>query len=301
MKFAVILFYSLFLFFGYAVALCFESIDIFTEFEDDEKYLYIVGKLEKGFEPPSSNFFIFGGDFFLTVKLFSKGEIIFGRSAYTGELEDFSELTGHFASGYNSLRLTSLGGVIFMEDPAPVNYHLEKTATYEVIPGDYLYRIAQQNSSSVAQLELINSLDDANIKPGQVLDIGSVKFAESYLKLSIERDTCQLKILYDGVLLKSMPVAVGRNDMTPSGVYTIMRKIENPALYWEGEYISPLAPINGLGKWWIELSNPQYGIHGTNKPWETGKRISHGCIRMFNEDISNLQKIIPVGTEVEIK
>ena len=62
--------------------------------------------------------------------------------------------------------------------------------------------------------------------------------------------------------------------------------------------IPPGTLLNGLGSRWIGLSNPQYGIHGTTKPWEIGRRISHGCVRLFNRVVELVFDIVHVGTEV---
>jgi lipoprotein-anchoring transpeptidase ErfK/SrfK len=43
------------------------------------------------------------------------------------------------------------------------------------------------------------------------------------------------------------------------------------------------------------------GIHGTNEPWLIGKDVSHGCIRMRNDDIERLAQFLPLGTPVEIR
>jgi L,D-transpeptidase ErfK/SrfK len=50
----------------------------------------------------------------------------------------------------------------------------------------------------------------------------------------------------------------------------------------------------------MRLGLPGYLIHGTNKPSGVGMRVSHGCVRMFPEDIEALYKTVPVGTSVNI-
>jgi L,D-transpeptidase ErfK/SrfK len=62
----------------------------------------------------------------------------------------------------------------------------------------------------------------------------------------------------------------------------------------------PPGPDNPLGKYWLGLSRRRYGIHGTNFPWGVGRLVSHGCIRLYPEHISQLYKEAPVGTRVEI-
>ena len=81
--------------------------------------------------------------------------------------------------------------------------------------------------------------------------------------------------LFDGDrLIKPYPSAVGKMlSPTPSGTYTIINKQLNPG--------------GPFGVFWMGLSQPHYGIHGTNNPPSKGKNVSHGCIRMFNPDVLN--------------
>jgi L,D-transpeptidase ErfK/SrfK len=59
-------------------------------------------------------------------------------------------------------------------------------------------------------------------------------------------------------------------------------------------------PDNPLGDFALRLSQMEYAIHGTNKPWGVGRRVSHGCIRMYPEDIAELYSVVPVGTIVHV-
>jgi L,D-transpeptidase ErfK/SrfK len=62
----------------------------------------------------------------------------------------------------------------------------------------------------------------------------------------------------------------------------------------------PPGPKNPLGKYWLGLSLSGYGIHGTNSPWGIGRRVSHGCIRLYPEHIALLFENVSVNTPVEI-
>ena len=97
----------------------------------------------------------------------------------------------------------------------------------------------------------------------------------------------QLK-LYDGHhLVKKYPIAVGRMvTATPMGTYRIINKQRNPG--------------GPFGVFWMGLSKPHYGIHGTNNPSSIVRSVSHGCIRMKNKDVLELASMVPIGTSVHI-
>ncbi len=111
------------------------------------------------------------------------------------------------------------------------------------------------------------------------------------------------------------PVSIGRMDWnTPLGKTTIVRKQKDPT--WippqslrekaiaEGNPplpdIVPPGPDNPLGRYALYLGLPSYLIHSTNKPFGVGMRVTHGCIRMYPEDIEKLFDLVPTGTPVQI-
>ncbi|MCY1418286.1 L,D-transpeptidase catalytic domain [compost metagenome] len=64
--------------------------------------------------------------------------------------------------------------------------------------------------------------------------------------------------------------------------------------------VVPAGPDNPLGPFKFTLSVPGYLIHGSNKKFGIGMRTSHGCFRMFNNNVLELAKMAPVGTPVRI-
>ena len=110
------------------------------------------------------------------------------------------------------------------------------------------------------------------------------------------------------------PISIGRQDWeTPLGQTKIVAKKENPT--WtppesikkehaaKGDPLPDVVaagPDNPLGLYAIRLGIPGYLIHSTNKPYGVGMRVSHGCIRMYPEDIARLFPIIQVNTPVTI-
>src|SRR3954464_7147989 len=84
-----------------------------------------------------------------------------------------------------------------------------------------------------------------------------------------------------------------RPDWTPPAEV----KADNPAL---PEVIPGGAPNNPMGVAAMTLSGGEYAIHGTNKPESIGKFASYGCIRMLNQDITDLFGRVAVGTDVVV-
>jgi L,D-transpeptidase ErfK/SrfK len=112
----------------------------------------------------------------------------------------------------------------------------------------------------------------------------------------------------------TFPISIGRMDWnTPLGLHRILSKQKQPAWYppesiraehaAEGDILPkvvPPGPENPLGDYAMRLSQSGYLIHGTNKPVGIGMQVTHGCIRMYPEDIEWLFPQVPVGSSVRI-
>ena len=110
------------------------------------------------------------------------------------------------------------------------------------------------------------------------------------------------------------PIGIGKVGWTtPEGTTKIIAREKDPT--WRpsaavrkehAENDDPIpavvgpGPDNPLGKFKFTLGWPSYLIHGTNKPYGVGLRSSHGCIRLYPEDIESFYKMIPVGTAVHV-
>jgi len=104
-------------------------------------------------------------------------------------------------------------------------------------------------------------------------------------------------------------VGVGREGFTWSGVQTISRKAEWPDWHPPAEMIARQpylprfmagGPGSPLGARAMYLGTSQYRIHGTNDPSTIGKFVSSGCIRLTNEDVTDLFSRVDVGTKVVV-
>ncbi|MCS7203358.1 MAG: L,D-transpeptidase family protein [Thermodesulfovibrio sp.] len=108
----------------------------------------------------------------------------------------------------------------------------------------------------------------------------------------------------------TFPIGIGDDGTeTPLGKFKISHKMVNPHWYVpesirkerpELPAVVPPGPDNPLGTHAMRLSGLSYLIHGTNKPWAVGRKVTHGCIRLYPEDIPKLFTMVPIGTEVLI-
>ena len=104
-------------------------------------------------------------------------------------------------------------------------------------------------------------------------------------------------------------IGVGREGFTWSGVQTISKKAEwpdwtpPPEMIHRQPYLPRFVaggPSNPLGARAMYLSGSIYRIHGTNDPSTIGHRVSSGCIRLTNEDVTDLYSRVNVGTKVVV-
>ena len=111
----------------------------------------------------------------------------------------------------------------------------------------------------------------------------------------------KLAVLENGSVVAGFAISVGADDSpSPTGEFTIVNRVSNPAYYHEGVVI-PAGKGNPVGTRWVGLSKKGYGIHGTNAPKSIGQAASHGCIRLRNRDMEKLFGMLRVGDVVEIR
>jgi hypothetical protein len=122
---------------------------------------------------------------------------------------------------------------------------------------------------------------------GSVETLNSPLPEDDYIEVDTRR--MRLTLYREGKAFKTYPVAIGaRETPSPIGEWKVIHKGGN----WGG----------GFGSRWIGLNVPWgiYGIHGTNKPGSIGYHASHGCIRMYNQNVLELYQLVKVGTWVNI-
>jgi lipoprotein-anchoring transpeptidase ErfK/SrfK len=157
--------------------------------------------------------------------------------------------------------------------------------TYVVRSGDTFYNIAKAFGVSVRELTEINpKIKSGNIYEGLVI---CLPIAPTLFSIVVRINRRVLDLYKSGRFINSYRVAVGKpSTSTPVGTFTIVNKQVNPG--------------GPFGTRWMGLSEPTYGIHGTNNPDSIGYAASNGCIRMYNNSVEELFNIVPVGTVVRM-
>ena len=181
-----------------------------------------------------------------------------------------------------------------------------------------LLDIARQNNLGFNQITSANpGIDPWVPHDGANVTIpGTIILPEIRLAAGIVVNLAEMRLFlftsskYCNGVVYTCPVGTGRSGYsTRPGIYTIYQKKENPA--WIPtpsmraeepdlpRYVPP-GPENPMGRYVLRFSRHAYGIHGTNRPWGIGRRVSHGCIRLYPEDIQELFSIVDTGSLVRI-
>lgn len=182
--------------------------------------------------------------------------------------------------------------------------------------GDSLIEVARWEGLGYQNLIAANPDIDPwrpETETGLLLPYATILPAEAQPGITINLAEFRLYLIWQHgkqMRVRVYPIGLGRQGWnTPEGDFHITVVIERPT--WVRpesmrdedpdlpNVIGP-GPDNPLGSHWIELSAKGYGIHGTNRPFGIGRRVSHGCIRLYPQDISDLAKRVQPETPVRI-
>jgi L,D-transpeptidase ErfK/SrfK len=215
--------------------------------------------------------------------------------------------------------LAAPGGAYSYQFPAPgvemsdVRTVIGVPVVHVVRPKETFLDIARDYSLGYNELEDLYPDQDPWVPPvGLGMVIPSQWVIPDYLENGIVLNIAELRLYYfmsKAKLVRSFPIGIGDSEwQSPvSGIFPIKGKRVNPTWYIPkslqakyGARIMPPGPDNPLGDYWMGLGDTSYGIHGTNFPWAVGRLVTHGCIRLYPEDIDRLFKLVPAGTLVKI-
>ena len=183
---------------------------------------------------------------------------------------------------------------------------------YVVQPGEGLNEIARKFDLGYTALAAANpGIDQFEPGAGRRLVIPSQYVLPDAPHQGIVINLAQYRLFYfppGGDRVETYPLGLAVfGSKTPLGTTSVVRKEPHPTWYPPPSIraerpelpamIAP-GPDNPLGDYALHLGWPRYLIHGTNKPDGVGRNVSHGCIRMYPEDIERLFNEASVGTQV---
>jgi lipoprotein-anchoring transpeptidase ErfK/SrfK len=121
-------------------------------------------------------------------------------------------------------------------------------------------------------------------------------------RLVIDRDAFTMDLLENGKVVRTFEIGVGTDETpTPDGTYYVTELLRPPdqnTTY--GHYVFALSGFSEVLEDWPD--GGILGIHGTNDPnGSLGRKVSHGCIRLRNEDVTQLATMLPLGTPVTVE
>jgi L,D-transpeptidase ErfK/SrfK len=183
-----------------------------------------------------------------------------------------------------------------------------------VATGDTLLDIAERDRLGFAQVVRMNPEVDIWVPAAGT----RVQLPTEYILPNAPREGLVINLpemrLYDFTTSRGQPtvlaVAIGDAvDPTPVAEFRIGQKRVNPA--WnvpksireerpDLPAVVPPGPDNPLGDRWLTLGASSYGIHGTNNVWSIGRNATHGCVRLYNDDMRALFDRTRSGTRVRI-
>lgn len=187
--------------------------------------------------------------------------------------------------------------------------------SYTVQPGDTLGLIGSHFGVERDNLAR-QTHTDPDFKVAHIWVGEQLTFSNRHIVPNVQRNGLLLNIaqrmLYlfrDGRLVAAHPIAVGVPDwQTPLGAFHVVSKAANPTWHVphniqeemrnEGQVVRasvPPGPDNPLGKYWLGLSLHHIGIHGTISPTSIYRYESHGCVRLFPNDIESLFHQVRAG------
>ncbi len=167
--------------------------------------------------------------------------------------------------------------------------------------------LQQPTSQEVIKLA---SVEQPQLEPKAAL-ASQVALAETVAaanttKLVVDLSDRRVYLYQKNRLRNSYPIAVGKDGWeTPTGSFQVIEMQENPPwLHPITKEVIPPGPDNPLGKRWIGFwtdGRTHIGFHGTNQEEYIGQAVSHGCLRMRNQDVVALFNQVQEGTPVVVR
>ena len=186
--------------------------------------------------------------------------------------------------------------------------NLSRARSHQVARGDNLAKLAQQwRKEGIAidetSLAILNRISNPSaLRVGQ-----RIRCPIDPIRAVLEKRSFLLAVYVGDRILRLYWVGHGAGDKTPVTEFTVVDKLKDPDWYSpDGQVFPAGSPENILGRYFIKFSNPDpsisgYGAHGTPRPETVGTMSSMGCIRMYDDGIEELYRLLPRKAKVEVR
>lgn len=172
---------------------------------------------------------------------------------------------------------------------------------YKIQDTDLLTNIGKKFKVPYEIIMEMNGIKDARrIRAGQTLRVPNGPF-----HARISKSKFRMDLYLQDTYIRSYPVGLGKDSGTPEGGWEVESRLPNPTYFppasaEKKKIIAPSDPANPLGEFWIGLrgisgeakGQEGFGVHGTIEPDSIGKAASLGCVRMRNEDVAVVFKLL---------
>ncbi len=218
-----------------------------------------------------------------------------------------------------------------VEEPISRNYFVLETAAQSVVGAPQIVYVSAENTLSDLAREYGLGYDEIvaanpDVDPWLPGDRTPVLLPTQYVVPDVPREGMVLNIASKRLFyfpempegqpqtVMTYPIGIGRIGWeTPLGATQVVSKATDPHWYVPASVrrehaelgnplpsVVPPGPDNPLGTHVLKLEMPGYLIHGTNQPYGVGMRVSHGCVRLYPENIELLYSLVAVGEPVRI-
>ncbi len=227
-------------------------------------------------------------------------------------------------AAHRSIRSLVLGLALFVAAAAaphiaraqavgPLRPILGQPQTTVVQPEDSLIDIAYRFRLGYSAVEALNPGVDVWLpKPGTLVRLPTVMILPRTEPLGLVINVPEMR-LYD-FTVKGLPevfaIAIGDEvDNSLMGEFKVGNKRTNPIWYVPASIRQekpelpaqvPPGPDNPLGDRWMNIGVTSYGIHGTNTPYSIGRLATHGCVRLYNDEMRRLFDRTQSGTRLRL-
>lgn len=199
----------------------------------------------------------------------------------------------------------------------PVVGHVQR---YRVAPKDTLLDVARNAGLGFQQVKDANrAVDEWIPPPGQEVVVPTRWILPRARPRGIVVNIPEMRLYVfpprakpgQELVVRTWAVAIGSDDApSPVGPFNVTSKDKNPTWYVPDSIyrtmdkprrrVVPPGSDNPMGEYRIRLSKGLYSIHGTDTPWSIGRETTHGCLRLYPEDIGDLYALVTPSMRVEL-